>query len=131
MMMMKSIISRKKMMEIMGRKWEKQGMIMKRNNESKVKAEKGHFVVYSSDERRFVIPLVYLKNKIIREMLKLAEDEFGLSSNVPLTLPFEATFIDYVLMLIDRNVTKHLQDQLLISISSSSSSCEQLRQYTF
>ncbi|KAF7841688.1 auxin-responsive protein SAUR64-like [Senna tora] len=97
----------------MARKWQKQ--------EKYSKAEKGHFVIYSSDERRFVLPLLYLNKKIFREMLKLAEDEFGLSANVPLTLPFDATVIEYVITLTQHNVvdTKQLQDALLISIASA------------
>ncbi|KAJ6938977.1 hypothetical protein NC651_005416 [Populus alba x Populus x berolinensis] len=50
-------------------------------------AEKGHFVVYSADGKRFVLPLAYLKNKIIGQLFRLAEEEFGLHSNGPLTLP--------------------------------------------
>ena len=41
-------------------------------------AEKGHFVIYTADQKRFVIPLKYLKNNIIRELFKIAVDEFGL-----------------------------------------------------
>ena len=35
------------------------------------KAEKGHFVVYSSDKRRFVLPMLYLNNNIFREHLHM------------------------------------------------------------
>ncbi|KAK7404331.1 hypothetical protein VNO78_05133 [Psophocarpus tetragonolobus] len=77
------------------------------------KAEKGQFVVYSRDKKRFVLPLGYLNNNIFRELFKLAEEEFGLSSNLPLTLPCEATLIDYVITLIQRNVTKDLEEPLL------------------
>ena len=31
-------------------------------------ADKGHFVVYSSDRRRFEIPLAYLNSEIFREL---------------------------------------------------------------
>ncbi|KAK1558377.1 hypothetical protein Q3G72_001697 [Acer saccharum] len=31
-------------------------------------AEKGHFVIYSLDWKRFVIPLAYLSNDIFREL---------------------------------------------------------------
>ncbi|KAK0583204.1 hypothetical protein LWI29_034549 [Acer saccharum] len=34
-------------------------------------AEKGHFVIYTFDQKRFVIPLAYLSNVIFRELLKL------------------------------------------------------------
>ncbi|KAK7341276.1 hypothetical protein VNO80_24202 [Phaseolus coccineus] len=83
------------------------------------KAEKGHFVVYSMDKKRFVLPLLYLKNNIFRELFKMAEEEFGLSSNVPLTLPCEATFIEYVITLIERNVTKDLEEAVLMFIPTT------------
>ncbi|BAT91143.1 auxin-responsive protein SAUR64-like [Vigna umbellata] len=82
------------------------------------KAEKGHFVVYSMDKKRFVLPLLYLKNNIFRELFKLAEEEFGLSSNVPLTLPCEATLMEYVITLIQRNVTKDLEEAVLMFIAT-------------
>ncbi|WVZ03159.1 hypothetical protein V8G54_023965 [Vigna mungo] len=72
------------------------------------KAEKGHFVVY----------ILYLKNNIFRELFKLAEEEFGLSSNVPLTLPCEATLMEYVITLIERNVTKDLEEAVLMFIAT-------------
>lgn len=50
-------------------------------------AQKGHFVVYTADQRRFVIPLKYLKNNIIGELFRIAEDEFGLPNSGPITLP--------------------------------------------
>ncbi|KAK6792076.1 hypothetical protein RDI58_011157 [Solanum bulbocastanum] len=48
--------------------------------------EKGHFVVYTFDQARFVIPLVYLENEIIRQLLNISEEEFGLLSGGPITL---------------------------------------------
>ncbi|WJZ83552.1 hypothetical protein VitviT2T_003223 [Vitis vinifera] len=41
-------------------------------------ADKGHFVVYSSDRRRFVIPLAYLDSEIMRELFQMSEEEFGI-----------------------------------------------------
>ncbi|QCD88803.1 SAUR family protein [Vigna unguiculata] len=82
------------------------------------KAEKGHFVVYSIDKKRFVLPLLYLKNKIFRELFKLAEEEFGLCSNVPLTLPCEGALIEYVITLIQRNVTKDVEEAVLMFIAT-------------
>ncbi|KAJ6954012.1 hypothetical protein NC652_005672 [Populus alba x Populus x berolinensis] len=59
-------------------------------------AEKGHFVVYSADGKRFVLPLAYLKNKIIGQLFRLAEEEFGMHSNGPLTLPCVANYLESV-----------------------------------
>ncbi|KAJ6420712.1 hypothetical protein OIU84_028132 [Salix udensis] len=45
--------------------------------------EKGHFVVYSTDQKRFLLPLKYLNSNIVRDLLKIAEEEFGLPSDGP------------------------------------------------
>ncbi|PPS13582.1 hypothetical protein GOBAR_AA06997 [Gossypium barbadense] len=43
--------------------------------------EQGDFVVYSVDQKHFVLPLEYLKNEIVMELFNLAEEKPGLSSN--------------------------------------------------
>ncbi|XWS67669.1 hypothetical protein CRYUN_Cryun04dG0025800 [Craigia yunnanensis] len=93
--------------------------------------DKGHFVVYSADQRRFVLPLEYLKNEIIRELFALAEEEFGLPSNGPLMLPCDAAFMEYVISLIKRHATKDMKKALLTSIASGRcSSSSYLHQHT-
>ncbi|KAJ9166848.1 hypothetical protein P3X46_021544 [Hevea brasiliensis] len=81
-------------------------------------AEKGHFVVYSIDQRRFVLPLEYLNNGIVKELFDLAEEEFGLASNSPLILPCDACFMEYIIDLIQRRMTKDVEKALLISMAS-------------
>lgn len=83
-----------------------------------IKGEKGHFVVYSTDKRRFVLPLAYLNNNIFRELFKWAEEEFGLSSNVPLMLPCDGTVIEYIITLIQGNVAKDMEEAVLMSIAT-------------
>ncbi|CAK7329401.1 unnamed protein product [Dovyalis caffra] len=82
-------------------------------------AEKGHFVVYTTDENRFLLPLDYLKNEIVRELFNLAEEEFGLTNNGPLTLPCDAAFMQYAIALIQQNVAKDIEKALLITIASN------------
>ena len=55
-------------------------------------------MVYSMDNVRFVIPLKFLKSKIIVELLKMAEDEFGFSSGQPIVLPFESSIMNQIIM---------------------------------
>ncbi|KAG9443210.1 hypothetical protein H6P81_019064 [Aristolochia fimbriata] len=50
-------------------------------------SEKGYFVVYTADEKRFEVPLNHLNNAIFQELLKMSEDEFGLAANGRITLP--------------------------------------------
>ncbi|KAJ0077135.1 hypothetical protein Patl1_35774 [Pistacia atlantica] len=81
-------------------------------------AERGHFVVYTADQRRFVIPLKYLKNDIIRELFIMSEDEFGLPIGGPITLPCDAIFMEYAVSLIQRHATKDVEKALLMSLAT-------------
>ncbi|KAK2976265.1 hypothetical protein RJ640_026894 [Escallonia rubra] len=80
--------------------------------------QKGHFVVYSADMRRFVVPLDYLKNAVFRELLKLAEEEYGLQMGGPITVPCDAAFMEYAVSFIRRHPAKDLDKALLMSITS-------------
>ncbi|XP_065872309.1 auxin-responsive protein SAUR68-like [Euphorbia lathyris] len=86
------------------------------------KAEKGCFVVYSADQKRFLLPLEYLNNEIIIHLFHLAEEEFGLPSNGPLTLPCQSELLEFAIALIKQRVTKDVERSLLTCIDSCSSS---------
>lgn len=91
-------------------------------------AEKGHFVVYSADQKRFLLPLDYLNNEMIKELFDMAEEEFGLQSQGPLTLPCDKELMEYAIALIKNKVTRDVEKAFLMSISShcaSSSFCLQ------
>ncbi|KAH7692259.1 Small auxin-up RNA protein [Dioscorea alata] len=90
-------------------------------------AEKGHFNVYSSEGKRFMVPLAYLDNTIFKELLRISEEEFGLPCNGPITLPCDAASMEYVLSLLTRGVSKEMEMALLNSIfSSCQSTCSML-----
>ncbi|KAJ4724670.1 Auxin-responsive protein [Melia azedarach] len=78
-------------------------------------AEKGHFVVYTTDQRRYVLPLIYLNNSIFLELLKLGEEEFGLPSDGPLTLPCDAVFMDFLDSFLQRGVDPKGEEKALIN----------------
>ncbi|CAL5378007.1 unnamed protein product [Camellia sinensis] len=125
------MISSKKLIK-MARKWRKLASISRKRitfsritrgvddaescNTSTV--DKGHFAVYTADGKCFVIPLVYLNNDIFRELLKMAEEEYGLPRDGPITLPCDAVFIDYAVSLVRRRTAKELERELLTSITS-------------
>ncbi|KAI5668148.1 hypothetical protein M9H77_18001 [Catharanthus roseus] len=87
------MISTRKLIR-MARKWQKKANIGRkrisfhRNNENTTTSDcsssssplagKGHFVVYSADQKRYSFPISYLNNYIFRELFRLAEEEFGL-----------------------------------------------------
>ncbi|KAF3637777.1 putative auxin-induced protein X15-like [Capsicum annuum] len=53
---------------------------------------KGHFVMYTTDQTHFVIPLDYLENEIIIQLLILSEEEFGLPSAGPIIVLCDSSF---------------------------------------
>ncbi|KGN62666.1 auxin-responsive protein SAUR50 [Cucumis sativus] len=55
-----------------------------------VDVPKGHFVVYVSENRsRYIVPLTFLTRPEFQILLQLAEEEFGFSHNMGLTIPCE------------------------------------------
>lgn len=88
----------------MARKWQKvAGIGEKRISlpkcEGRCIAEKGHFVAYSSDQKRYVIPLGHLESSVFRELLKMSEEEFGLPRDGPIMLPCDAACLELLLSL--------------------------------
>ncbi|CAN4126893.1 unnamed protein product [Withania somnifera] len=93
--------------------------------------KKGHVVVYTADQTRFVIPLAYLENEAIGQLLNMSEEEFGLPSIGPITLPCDSGFMDYIISLIKKGVAAgDVQKALLLSIPSCCSSTFSFHQKT-
>ena len=117
----------------MARNWQKIAAIEKKSSLLRTRtsphvADKGHFVVYSADQRCFVIPLVYLQTNIFRELFKMSEEEFGLPRDWPITLPCDAVCIDYTLSLIKRGLDQDLEQALLFYVVSRCFSLRYLHQ---
>ncbi|KAG8368026.1 hypothetical protein BUALT_Bualt15G0002400 [Buddleja alternifolia] len=124
------MISPKKLLK-MARKWQMFACIQKkrisfpRNNQdsninccsTSTVVDKGHFAVYTADRNRFVIPLAYLQTEVFRQLLKMAEDEFGLPSDGPITLPCDKLFMNYIISLIQRGASGDVQKALLTSVA--------------
>ncbi|KAH7692256.1 Small auxin-up RNA protein [Dioscorea alata] len=79
-------------------------------------ADKGHFFVYTSEGKRFMVPLAYLENNIFKELLKISEEEFGLPGDGPITLPCDEASTEYVLSMLRRGVSEEVERALLSSI---------------
>ncbi|KAG4163293.1 hypothetical protein ERO13_D01G163550v2 [Gossypium hirsutum] len=85
---------------------------------------KGYFVAYTMDKKRFLIPLAFLNNSIFQALLKMSEEEFGLSSNRPLTCLCDSVIMSYIVLLVRRGLAKDLEKAVINSITSNScSSC--------
>lgn len=81
--------------------------------------EKGHFVVYTVDRIRFMIPLSYLEHSLFQELLRLSEEEFGTSSDSPITLVCDAVSLENMVMLIKTGVTQDLEIKAMLDSISS------------
>ncbi|PHT99773.1 Auxin-responsive protein SAUR64 [Capsicum chinense] len=127
-----AMLSPKKLIK-MARRWQKFAAMQRRrisfprngSNEDACSTssfnpvEKGHFVVYTIDQRRYVFPLAYLENDAIVQLLNISEEEFGLPSGGPITLSCDSAFMDYIISLIKKGVADgDLHRALLLSIPS-------------
>lgn len=78
------ILGTKKMIQ-MARKWQKQA------TKHKIilwwEVEKGHFAVYNTDNRRFVLPLMYLENIIFKNSPNWQNNNFVYLAIYHLTFP--------------------------------------------
>ncbi|XP_011629051.1 auxin-responsive protein SAUR36-like [Amborella trichopoda] len=88
-------------------------------------AREGHFIIYTIDGSRFGIPLAYLNRPIFRELLLMAEEEFGFTGCGPLKVPCEAFVMEYTVSLLSKNPPKQVE-KALISITSCRSSLASL-----
>ncbi|MBA0799304.1 hypothetical protein Gohar_009830 [Gossypium harknessii] len=136
------MVSAKKLIQL-ARKWQRMAAIKRKritlptatldtdtnSSSTSTVAEKGHFVVYSVDQKRFVLPLEYLKNEIVMELFNLAEEEFGVPGNGLLILPCDATFMEYVIALIKKKPSKDVEKALILSVASSRCSSSNLYQH--
>ena len=112
------MISTKKLIK-MARKWQKLAVASrKRISWSRIVAEKGHFVVYTRDKRRFMIPLAYLRSEIFTELFKMAEEEFGVAGSGPIMLPCDSSFMEYAISMIQRHVSEDLEKALIMSMNT-------------
>jgi len=81
-------------------------------------AVKGHCVVYSSDGRRFEVPLAYLGTAVFSELLRMSQEEFGFAGdNGRITLLCDAAVMKYVMCLLRGDASEELVKAFLSSIS--------------
>ncbi|OIT21950.1 PREDICTED: auxin-responsive protein SAUR68-like [Nicotiana attenuata] len=123
------MLSAKKLIK-MARRWQKFARMQRKrislprngndcSTSSSFTAGKGQFVVYTADQRRFVIPLAYLENEVILQLLNMSEEEFGMPSGGPITLPCDSVFMEYIISLIKKGAAaEDLHKALLLSVNS-------------
>ncbi|KAJ4715910.1 Auxin-responsive protein [Melia azedarach] len=110
----------------MARKWLRMAAMRRRRisfprsgaAQSSLVASKGHFVVYTTDKLRFTVPLEYLSTSVFSELLRLSEEEFGLPSDGPITLPCDSAFFNYIMSLVKGCMPEDLEKALLTLLST-------------
>ncbi|KAL4195196.1 hypothetical protein AMTRI_Chr05g63380 [Amborella trichopoda] len=114
------MINSKKLLEIKP-KWQRQSSRGRRqqsdNEQNDLVADEGHFVIYTIDGGRFIVPLPYLNRPIFRELLLMAEEEFGFTGYGHLMVPCEAFVLEYIVSLLRRNPPVEVE-KALISVTS-------------
>ncbi|KAG0477823.1 hypothetical protein HPP92_012542 [Vanilla planifolia] len=81
-------------------------------------ASRGHIFIYSMDGRRFMITLADLTRSLLVVLFKMSEEEFGLPTDGPITLPFDGSSMEYILSLLRHQVPMDAERAALASISS-------------
>ncbi|RLM86101.1 auxin-responsive protein SAUR36-like [Panicum miliaceum] len=80
-------------------------------------AGKGHCVVYSSDGRRFEVPLAYLGTAVFGELLSMAQEEFGFAGDDGrISLPCDAAVVQYAMCLLRRDASEEVVRAFLSSM---------------
>ncbi|XP_011626701.1 auxin-responsive protein SAUR68-like [Amborella trichopoda] len=102
------------------RKWQKKAigqrrrMSLKRNTSDRRDSAvvDGHFVIYTVDGSRYMIPLAFFNRPIFRELLLMAEEEFGFIGRHPLTVPCDS-FVEYIVYLLNKHASKEVEKALV------------------
>ncbi|KAK8522657.1 hypothetical protein V6N13_115616 [Hibiscus sabdariffa] len=82
-------------------------------------AAKGPFVIYTTDQKRHLVPLSCLSNNIFVELLQLSEEEFVLSSHGPIVLPCDSALFRYIVFIVQQALDRQHEKTLLSSIPRS------------
>ncbi|KAL4195175.1 hypothetical protein AMTRI_Chr05g63240 [Amborella trichopoda] len=110
----------------MAHKWQKHAIKQRKrisfkkrtpNRRGGLVADEGHFVIYTMDRSRFMIPLAYLNHPIFQELLSMAEEELRFTICGPLQVPCVASVMDYIVSLLSKNACVELE-KAMVSITS-------------
>ncbi|KAL6655118.1 hypothetical protein ACP70R_005944 [Stipagrostis hirtigluma subsp. patula] len=103
-------------MAVLGRKRLSWGLAKEATEFSSV-AGKGHCIVYTADGRRFEVPLAYLGTPVFAELLRMSQEEFGFTSDGRITLPCDASVMEYALCLLRRSVSADVEKAFLSTMA--------------
>ncbi|KAK3129552.1 hypothetical protein QOZ80_6BG0481440 [Eleusine coracana subsp. coracana] len=78
---------------------------------------KGHCVVYTVDGKQFAVPLIYLGTTVFTELLQMSQEYFGFGSNGHITLPCDATVMEYAICLLRRSASIEVEKAFLSTMA--------------
>ncbi|XP_047078643.1 auxin-responsive protein SAUR36-like [Lolium rigidum] len=122
-----TMVSAKRLAQL-AKKWQRMAALGRKRVTATIKedeescssvAVKGHCIMYSADGKRFEVPLVYLSTTVFSELLRMSQEEFGFASDGKITLPCDATVMDYAMCLLGRNASAEVEKALLSSMVTS------------
>ncbi|XP_062199005.1 auxin-responsive protein SAUR36-like [Phragmites australis] len=119
-----TMISAKRIVQL-AKKWQRMAALGRKRLTTKsskqaegcsvVVAGKGHCVMYTADGRRFEVPLVYLSTAVFSELLRMSQEEFEFSSDDGrITLPCDATVMEYVMCFLRRNASEEVFEKAFL-----------------
>ena len=79
-------------------------------------ASRGHIFVYSTNGKRFMILVTYLTKNLFRELFRMSEEEFGLPCDGPVTMPCDASCIEYVVSTLGHGASIDVERVVLVTI---------------
>ena len=82
-------------------------------------ASKDHCMMYSSDGRRFEVPLAYLGTLVFAELLQMSQEEFGFMSDGRITLPCDAAVMEYAMCLLRKGSSAEVEKAFLSTMAVS------------
>ncbi|PRQ50328.1 putative small auxin-up RNA [Rosa chinensis] len=101
---------------VIGRKRTSPPTVIGSNKMNSSTADKGTFVIYTLDNRRFILPLSYLCNHIFQELFKMSEEELGISRIGPIVLPCDSLLMNYIVSLVQLGMSLEVEKAILNSI---------------
>uniref|UniRef100_K3ZXH8 Auxin-responsive protein SAUR36 n=1 Tax=Setaria italica TaxID=4555 RepID=K3ZXH8_SETIT len=106
-------------MAVLGRKRLSWRMVKESDGCCNSVAGKGHCVMYTSDGRRFEVPLAYLGTPVFAELLRMSQEEFGFMSDGRITLPCDAMVMEYAMCLLRRGSSAEVEKAFLSTMAVS------------
>ena len=84
-------------------------------------AGKGHFIVYTTDGVRFEVPLAFLGTTVFGELFRMSQEEFGFAGvdSGRITLPCDASMMEYAMCLLRRSASAEMEAAFLHSMAMS------------